>query len=141
VEKTRPVVIVVDTNVISYRWMRSPYSEAADKAWATDPDWIAPLLWRSEFRNVLAGALRRKLIALDTAIEIVEKAEMQFAGREFPVSSRAVMRLVVNSRCSAYDCEFIALARDQSVPLLTVDRQLLRDFPKTAISMEKFARR
>src|SRR6266404_6038627 len=73
------------------------------------------------------------LIALDTAIEIVEKAEMQFAGGEFPVSSRAVMRLVVNSRCSAYDCEFIALARDQSVPLLTVDRQLLRDFPKTAI--------
>jgi predicted nucleic acid-binding protein len=133
-------VIVVDTNVICYRWMHSPYSEPAERAWARDPEWIAPLLWRSEFRNVLAGALRRKLITRETAIEVVEKAEAQFAGREFPVSSRAVMGLVARSRCSAYDCEFVALAYDQSVPLLTVDRDVLRDFGEVAVSLERFSR-
>ncbi len=134
-------MIVVDTNVICYRWMPSPYANAADKAWAKEPDWIAPLLWRSEFRKALAGAIRRNLITVEAAIGIVEKAETQFAGREFLVSSRAVMQLIANSGCSAYDCEFVALASDQGVRLLTVDRQILTDFSDVAVSLDKFVRR
>jgi predicted nucleic acid-binding protein len=133
-------VIVVDTNVICYRWMASPHSQAADRAWKNDPDWIAPLLWRSEFRNAFAGAIRKRLITSEAAVDIIEKAEAQFAGHEFLVSSRAVMRLVAASRCSAYDCEFVALAEEHCVPLLTVDRDLLRDFARVAIPLEKFAR-
>jgi len=50
-------VIVVDTNIIAYRWL--PNSQAAAEALARlDPAWAAPLLWRSEFRNVLAGFMR-----------------------------------------------------------------------------------
>jgi predicted nucleic acid-binding protein len=45
---------------------------------------------------------------------------------------------VAGSACSAYDCEFVALARAQRVPLLTTDRQLLREFPNVAISVERF---
>ncbi len=126
-------MIVVDTNVICYRWMPSPYANAADKAWAKEPDWIAPLLWRSEFRKALAGAIRRNLITVEAAIGIVEKAETQFA--------RAVMQLIANSGCSAYDCEFVALASDQGVRLLTVDRQILTDFSDLAVSLDKFVRR
>ena len=134
-------MIVVDTNVICYRWMASPQSQAADQAWAIDSDWLVPLLWRSEFRNAFAGAVRKRLITEEAAVEIIEKAEAQLAGHEFLVSSRAVMRLVVGSRCSAYDCEFVALAEEHNVPLVTVDRDLLRDFARIAIPLEKFARR
>jgi predicted nucleic acid-binding protein len=133
-------VIVVDTNVICYHWMASPFSELAERAFAKDPDWIAPLLWRSEFRNVLAAALRHKLIAADVTFDIVAKAEKQLAGREFLVSSPAVMRLVASSHCSAYDCEFVALAEEHRVSLVTVDRQILRNFPRHAISLQKFVR-
>ena len=98
------------------------------------------MLWRSEFRSALAGALRHKLITADAAIDIIERAETQFAGREFVVSSREVIRLVASSRCSAYDCEFVTLAREQGVFLLTVDRQVLRDFAEIAISLNKFVR-
>ncbi len=132
-------MIVVDTNVICYHWMPSPHSAAVEKALAKDPDWIAPLLWRSEFRNALAGSLRHKLITVEDAINIAERAELQFAGREFIVSSRAVIQLAALSRCSAYDCEFIALARERSVPLVTVDRQILRVFADVTISLEEFA--
>jgi predicted nucleic acid-binding protein len=134
-------MIVVDTNVICYRWMASPQSALAEAAFGRDPDWIAPLLWRSEFRNVLAGALRHRLVTLDAATEIAYKAEETFSGREFVVSSRAVMRLISQSRCSAYDCEFVALAEEQNISLLTGDRQILLDFPKRAISLEKFVHR
>ena len=131
-------MIVVDTNVVCYRWIASPNSRAAEKALAKDPDWIAPLLWRSEFRNVLAGALRRKLITLDGANAIAAKAESHFANHEFAVSSRAVLNLIAASACSAYDCEFVALAEDQRVPLITVDRRILRHFPRIAISLQQF---
>jgi len=133
-------VIVVDTNIICYRWIPTSHSPDTDKALAKDPDWIAPLLWHSEFRNALAGAIRQKLITLDVANNVMGKAEWHFASREFAVSSRAVLNLVASSGCSAYDCEFVALAEEQRVPLITADRQILRDFPRTAISLERFVR-
>ncbi len=133
-------MIVVDTNIICSRWFASPHSEAADKAWLKDPEWIAPLIWRSEFRNALAGALRKQIVTVEAAIEIISKAEMQFAGREFLVSSSAVMQGVVNSQCSAYDCEFVALAKEQRLVLVTAGREILREFPRAAISLEQFIR-
>jgi predicted nucleic acid-binding protein len=137
-DTTWPGVIAVDTNIICYRWMPSAQADAVDKVLAKDPDWIAPPLWRSEFRNVLAGALRRKLITLEVADQIANKAEWHFADREFAVSSHAVLKLVATSACSAYDCEFVALAEEQRVPLITLDRQILRDFPRIAISLANF---
>lgn len=133
-------MIVVDTNVICYRWMASARSELADQVWQRDPEWIAPSLWRSEFRNALAGALRHKLVGLDAAIAITENAELQFAECEYVVSSRSVLRLISASLCSAYDCEFVALAQQQSVALVTENRAVLRAFPEVALSLEQFLR-
>jgi predicted nucleic acid-binding protein len=133
-------VIVVDTNIICYRWIPSSYSHDAERALAKDADWIAPLLWRSEFRNALAGAIRRNLITLAVATDIADKAEWHFVNHEFAVSSRAVLDLIANSACSAHDCEFVALAHANGVRLLTVDRQVLHEFPEVAISLGKFVR-
>jgi len=133
-------MICVDTNVICYRWMASPHSKNADAAWAKDSDWVAPLLWRSEFRNTLAGALRRRLLTTEKAIQIANLAESILAENEFTVSTSAVLQLVSRSRCSAYDCEFVALAEEQRVPLVTLDRQILHDFPDIAVSLQEFIR-
>jgi len=121
--------------------MASPYSEAADAAWTKDPDWIVPLLWRSEFRNALTGAIRQHSLTTEVAIGIANLAEAMLAQNEFSVAASAVLQLVSESQCSAYDCEFVALAREQRVPLLTVDRQFLHDFPEVSISLARFVRR
>ena len=131
-------MIVVDTNIICYHWIRSPHSSAAEQALRKDSAWIAPILWRSEFRSALSIMLRQRLISLTLAEEIATRAEAQFTGHEFFVGAREVLRLVAQSRCSAYDCEFVALAQEQSVALVTVDRQILREFPAVAISLETF---
>jgi predicted nucleic acid-binding protein len=133
-------VIVVDTNIVCYRWMPSSHSADVDQVLAKDPDWIAPLLWRSEFRNAIAGTIRQNHVTLELANRIIQRAESHFANREFAVSSRAVLDLVANSLCSAYDCEFVALATEQRVPLLTMDRQILHDFPDIAVSLQEFIR-
>lgn len=133
-------MIVVDTNIICYRYMASPYANAADAAWRRDPSWIAPTLWRSEFRNALAGALREHSLTVEAAIEVASLAEAILQGNEFAVSTSAVLQLVASSSCSAYDCEFVALAQEQRVPLVTVDRAILRDFPIIAVSLNEFVR-
>jgi predicted nucleic acid-binding protein len=120
--------------------MPSSHSADVDQVLAKDPDWIAPLLWRSEFRNAIAGTIRQNNVTLELANGIIQRAESHFANREFAVSSRAVLDLVANSLCSAYDCEFVVLATEQRVPLVTMDRQILHDFPDIAVSLQEFIR-
>jgi predicted nucleic acid-binding protein len=130
-------MIVVDTNVIAYLWLPGERTAAAERLLKKDADWNAPLLWRSEFRDVLAGCLRRGDVRLETALEIVDGAEVQLHGREFSVPSDQVLARVAESDCSAYDCEFIVLAEELGVPLVTSDEKLLRSFPSVARPLGK----
>jgi predicted nucleic acid-binding protein len=59
-------------------------------------------------------------------------------GREYEIVSHQVLSLVVESTCSAYDCEFVALAKDLDVPLVTANKQILIQFPTIAHSLEQF---
>lgn len=134
-------MIVVDTNVIAYLLLPGDQTAAARAALRRDPVWAAPLLWRSELRNVLATAMRQGHLGLADALEVMELAAELVAGREFEVESAAVLRLAAGSRCSAYDCEFVALARDLRVTLVTADQQLLAEFAPTAVSLAVFGAR
>ncbi len=128
-------MIVVDTNVIAYLWLPGERTGAAERLLEGDPDWNAPLLWRSEFRNVLAGCLRRGDVKLETALQIAGEAEQQMRGREFSVPSDQVLARAEGSGCSAYDCEFVVLAEALGVPLVTSDAKLLKSFPSVARSL------
>ncbi len=132
-------MIVVDTNVIAYLFLPGERTDSAERLLKKDAEWSAPLLWRSEFRNVLAGYLRRDLTDLRTAFQIMTQAEDLLRGREFSVSSSDVLRQVASSRCSAYDCEFVVLAEDLGVSLVTTDKQVLREFPLVARSLVGYA--
>ncbi|MCQ8105431.1 hypothetical protein NP590_15045 [Methylomonas sp. SURF-2] len=72
------------------------------------------------------------------ALALQDESESLMADREFILPSVAVMNLVASSTCSAYDCEFVALARQLSVKLVTQDKKLLREFPETALSLDEF---
>jgi predicted nucleic acid-binding protein len=132
-------MIVVDTNIIGYLFLTSDRSLRAEQAFRKDPVWVAPLLWRSEFRNVLALYLRQGLLSLEDAHQIIDEAMRLMRGMEYEVTSLRVLSLVASSSCSAYDCEFVALAQDLAVPVVTADRQVLDQFPETSISLDAFA--
>lgn len=128
-------MIVVDSNVVAYLYLPGEHTAKAEALLEQDPEWAAPVLWRSEFRNILAGYLRRKTLTFDQACGLQSEAEDLLAGSEFEVDSKAVLELVRDSDCSAYDCEFIALANKLQVKLVTMDAKLLKAFPKRAISL------
>jgi len=128
-------VIVVDSNVVAYLYLPGDNTAKAEALLERDPDWAVPVLWRSEFRNILAGYLRRKTLTFAQACGLQSEAEDLLAGSEFEVDSKAVLALVRDSDCSAYDCEFVALARKLQVKLVTMDAKLLKAFPKHAESL------
>lgn len=131
-------MIVVDTNLLAFLLIGGEATDAARGILRRDPEWAAPLLWRSEFRSVLVQYVRRSELTIGSALKLQRKAEQLLAGREFLVRSDHVLRLAEHSGCSAYDCEFIALARQLNAPLVTSDRQVLAAFPSVAISPVEF---
>jgi predicted nucleic acid-binding protein len=132
-------MIVVDTNVIAYLLIEGEHTAQAELVWTKDPVWVAPKLWRSEFRNIVALYLRQGYLSLEDAQQLVNEAEA-LMGKAYEVTSEPVLKLVATSRCSAYDCEFVAIAQELNVLLITSDRKILTEFPNTALSMQDFAR-
>ncbi|MGA2551393.1 MAG: type II toxin-antitoxin system VapC family toxin [Burkholderiaceae bacterium] len=128
-------MIVVDSNIVAYLYLPGEYTAHAENLLGREPEWSAPILWRSEFRNILAEYYRRKIIPFENAQAIQKEAEDLLEGSEFVVSSPIVMDLVRQSDCSAYDCEFVALAHELETRLFTMDKKILRAFPTLAVSL------
>jgi len=125
-------MIVVDTNVIAYLYLPGDRTASAESLFREDSEWSAPLLWRSEMRNVLATQIRVGRIELNGAQSIQTEAEQLLDGREFAVDSAEVLQLAAESGCSAYDCEFVVLADYLDVPLYSADQRLVERFPHRA---------
>ncbi|MCD6342395.1 MAG: type II toxin-antitoxin system VapC family toxin, partial [Spirochaetaceae bacterium] len=102
------------------------------------PGWYAPYLWRSEFRNVLALYLRNKLISMEDSFTTMENAERLMEGNEYHITSRHILMLVNDSKCSAYDCEFVALAQQLNVKLVTEDKKIISEFSDIAVDIDTF---
>jgi len=100
-------MIVVDSNVIAYLMLPGDLTAAAEALLESEPNWVAPPLWKSEFRSILAGYMRRGTLSLQQATEIQTAAEDLLAGNEINPESEAILELVAKSQCSAYDCEFV----------------------------------
>ncbi len=131
-------MIVVDVNVVAYLLIGGAYTPLARRTFQKDPRWAAPLLWRSEFRSILSVYLRRKTLQLADAFQLMGLAEQLFRGAEYQVDSEQVLSLAHSSSCSAYDCEYVVLARTLHGHLVTPDEQVLKAFPTTAMSLQVF---
>lgn len=128
-------MIVVDSNILAYLYLPSELSSQTEELLAKEPDWVAPVLWRSELRNVLALYLRKEMLTLEQAYAIQTEAEALLADGQYDIPSLDVLRLVESSACSAYDCEFVALAKRLNVKLVTADKKILKEFPSVAMTL------
>ncbi len=132
-------MIVADTNLIVYLFITGDQTPLAQDVLTKDPHWIVPPLWQSEFRNVIAGYIRRGM-PLAQAKQIMADAILILENNQVLPSSEKILDLISQTDCTAYDCEFIALAQQLDILLVTADKQLLKRFQDSAISLEEFAR-
>ena len=123
-------MIVVDVNVLAYLLIPGKYTKAAEQQLEQDPAWVVPRLWRSEFRNILANYLRANQMDLADAAVIFQRAAELVGAEEYEVETTDVLRLSKESKCSAYDCEYVALAEFLDLVLVTADGKLAKAFPR-----------
>lgn len=131
-------MIVADANVIAYLHIQGDFTEQAEMALRRDPVWAVPRLWRSEMRSVLVQYVRRSILSFEEARMVMSAAEDLVRGREFEVSSHQVFACLERGGVSAYDAEYVALAAELEVPLVTADRRLMEAFPEEAVLLGVF---
>lgn len=134
-------MIIADTNLLIPLMIRQENAELAKAVLRKDPDWAAPPLWRSEFRNVLWVYIRNQNLSLSDARDYYRQAERLLARNEYDAASEAVLVLAAQSGCSPYDCEFVYVAQKHALPLVTFDKKLLANFPGLAMSAGEFLQR
>ncbi len=131
-------MIVVDSNIVTARNLTSTLTSKAEQVEEKDPVWIVPVLWRYEFQNILANAIRAKQIKPEQALDIWEKVSKILVENECEPSASKVIDLVAQYGITAYDGQFIAVALEMGIPCVTEDRELQEKFPGIAISMDGF---
>ena len=87
--------------MLAYLLLPGPKTDLAEALLDQQPQWAAPPLWRSEFRNVLTGYLRRDRLLLSQAVELMQEAEEILSAHNESVSTELVLQLVSTSTCSA----------------------------------------
>lgn len=126
-------MIVVDTNVIAYLFLRGEHSAAVDRLLRVDSDWVAPRLWLDEFLNVLTISERAGVINSVTSNQILQEACELMEGRDYDVNSERVLATARRTGCSAYDSQYVCLAEDLGVRLYTFDKGILAKQNKIAL--------
>jgi predicted nucleic acid-binding protein len=131
-------MIVVDSNIVTARNLTSSLTSEAKQVEEKDPVWIVPVLWRYEFQNILASAIKAKQIKPEQALGIWERVSNILIENECEPSASKVIDLVAQYGITAYDGQFIAVALEMGIPCVTEDRELQEKFPGIAIYMNEF---
>jgi predicted nucleic acid-binding protein len=131
-------MIVVDSNIVAARNLTSTLTSKAEQVEEKDPVWIVSFLWRYEFQNILATAIKSKQIKREQALIIWERVLKILTENECEPSASKVFDLVSQYGITAYDGQFIAIALEMGIPCVTEDRELQAKFPEVAISMDEF---
>lgn len=84
----------------------------------------------------MPGSIKWKSRFTATRLSIdANPTNFQMVSAEHDVKSQEVLELARSSGCSAYDCEYAALAMQLDVKLVTMDGKLLKAFPKHTLSL------
>ncbi len=131
-------MIVADSNLIAYLLIPGDRTKVSEEVLRRDSHWAVPLLWRSEFRNILTLYMRQEGIVVAQAKITMSKAERLVSDREYAVNSEAVLDFLQKTALSAYDAEFVVLAQHFDTKVVTTDSKLLKEAPDRAVSPEGF---
>lgn len=130
-------MIVADTNLIVNLTLVGDRHPEAERVRQRDPDWVAPALWASEFRNVLVTYVRvgrltpeRAKAAWPVALGLVQDVD---------VDPLQALDAAFAYGLSGYDAEFVAVAETLGTRLVTDDKGVLKACPETAVSLDDFA--
>ena len=134
VVRRRSPLIVVDAAVVVELLPDVEIRSDAEALCESDPEWVAPRLLVSALEYVLVGLVRKDLLDMVAAAEVLSVAVGDYEGRQIEVTGTAVLTAALDAGLSAYDAEYVVEARTLGVRLATRDRVILRAAPDVAIA-------
>ena len=129
-------MIVVDTNILGYLFIKGEHSERVEQLLIEDSDWVAPRLWLDEFLNVLATMERVGKMESQEADGILSDAIELMEDRSYDVPAQRVLATARRTGCSAYDSQFLTLAEDLGLKLYSFDQKLIKRSGGIAVKPE-----
>ncbi|WP_419161525.1 type II toxin-antitoxin system VapC family toxin [Candidatus Palauibacter sp.] len=132
-------MIVVDTNVMVHLVVGGTDGTDAVRLLRRDPEWAAPALLMSELRNVLVGFVREGAMTPEQSKAMLDDASSVLGDRLATVSGTQVIDVALECGLTAYDAEFVAVARRLGVRLASLDRKILRGAPDVAVLLSRLA--
>ncbi len=130
-------MIVADTNVVVQFVVGDDGGADAALLYAEEPEWAAPTILVSELRNVLLGFVRRGVLGPDHVKSMCDDADRVLGDRVEDVPHDRVIDTALECGLTAYDAEFVVLARTLGVFLATSDREILEGAPDVAVGVRE----
>ena len=130
-------MIVVDANIVAYWTIKGAQTEAATRLRVADPVWVVPALCQHELLNVLWMYMRGDEMTLPQAIAVWDDCKAVIEGSGYEVPAHEILSLAQERNITAYDAQYVVLARELGVPLITEDKKLQSRCPDEARSMQE----
>ena len=131
-------MIVVDTNVVAYFVIPGAQTPGAERVRAKDNQWTVPQLLRFELLTVVAKEFRGNRLSRDGALRTFRRGMNLVSVTKLQSDPLFIFNSCQATGCSPYDLEFVWLAMELGVPLVTADQQVLRAFPTVAVDVSAF---
>lgn len=131
-------MIVADANIIAYLLIEGDYSSNARALFALDDEWIVPQIWPHEFTNILATYAKTGGLLQSECLATWHDAFRLMDGRIVATNFLEAMDLAVRLKMSLYDAEYVHLAIERAIPLITEDKKLRDAIPQQAFSMKNY---
>lgn len=134
-------MIISDTCLVFHLFNQTSLTPKAQKILDEDPHWILPPLWREEYANIISKLARREKRPFDEVIHHFNQTLEEFKNCEIYVETAKALKISIDYRISVYDAHFVALALDFKKPLVTEDKEILKNCAHLAVSISDFAKK
>lgn len=118
-------MIVVDASVVAYLLIEGEMTEAVREVYQVDPDWVTPPILNHEILSILAalGMEERSSLSVEA---IWRDARALLGARQQVPDPVNALRLAVELGISGHDAQYLSLAQQLNLPLITCDAALLK---------------
>jgi predicted nucleic acid-binding protein len=131
-------MIVIEANILIYALIECDNSRMIPQLREKDADWRTTGLCLHETLNVLATFQRRGLLTLEQCQELLKSANRFISVAQCEVNIEASLAVAAKYGITGYDAQYVALAQNLAVPLITEDRKLRHAVPGIGVSMQEF---
>ena len=130
-------MIVADASVVTFLFLEGELSGIARELFTFDSEWITPPILNHEMLNIFAavGSADGNVQGME---ELWKEARGVLGSRQQIPDPQQSLRLAIELGISGYQAQYIALAGQHRLPLLTTDALLLELLPRKTCTPEVY---